>query len=259
MNNISCKIIKVITLSLLAFALPLFAQSQQISISPASGTLLDTSEFDFAVVINSGVSIQSVEYSLNGNPANGWFGNCMSQGITPAGHSYFICRNQSGADFGLGLQHLNVTVQLSNGTVLGNSVQYNVVETVSVPTTIFELNIPANQAYTTTHIYLEPDQKYEITAEGIVNLWPNNPSFSQATPAGNGTTCNYSSCPIQGGPTGALVAKTNNGPWFIVKDRLALGNQNQPSPSGNLTLSINDHMYQDNIGSFKIKVSKLLN
>ena len=123
-------------------------------------------------------------------------------------------------------------------------------------TTIVELRVSANQAYTTTDIYLEPYQNYVITAEGNVNLWPSNPSFSQATPVGNGTTCNYSTCPIQGAQTGALIAKTNNGPWFIVKDRLVLGDQNQPFQPGNLTFSINDHMPQDNVGSFKIKVNK---
>lgn len=243
----------------LALNIPLALAQQNLVISPASGTYLDISQLDLSLIVNvpvvPGSGIQSIKYYVNGALVNEWFKSCMTEGKTIQDYKYFLCKNQAGSSFGVGYHDFRVVVQLQNGIQFENQVNYEIIATRA--STSLMLPISANSSLSSTGLELEPMRRYEISANGQISLWPQNYNFPTATPRGNGTTCTNSSCLILGAPTGALVGKVGNGPWFLVKDRFVIDPQQQAYGPGTLFLSVNDHMHQDNLGAFSVTIKAL--
>ncbi len=233
-------------------------QAQDLRVSPDSGVLLDSSQFDLALVLDrpwvSGGDILSINYTLNGMPVDEWFKGCMNEGTTADGRVYFLCKNQSGAALGIGNKDLHIRVRLKSGELLQKSVHYEVLDT-RIPS-ITQVSLAASRQQFNTGIEIKPWLRYEISATGTAMLWPTNPNFAIATPRGNGTTCG--GCPVSGGPTGALIAKIGQGPWFLVSDRRVIDANSPPSMGhGPLFLSVNDHTLHDNLGTFEVTVKEL--
>lgn len=231
---------------------------QELIISPASGTYLDISEFDFSVTVNpmdGPAEIRMVNFGLNGMPANELLQNCMREGKTFQNTTYLLCKDQSGASFGWGTHDLMVEAVLMDGRTLRSNVRYEILQTKNISTTTVQL--PTNVRQFFSGMSLEPMRRYEITATGKSNLWPSSERFPLATPRGNGTTCNSSTCPVRYAPTGALVGKIGNGPWFLMRDRFVIDPTMQPYSTGMLFLSVNDQDHGDNVGNYSISIKSL--
>jgi Ca2+-binding EF-hand superfamily protein len=105
--------------------------------------------------------------------------------------------------------------------------------------------------WTSTRIALSPGDIVSFEATG--NIQMNAARTDPATPAGRVDGRTASAAPLSREPAGALIARIDNGPAFLVG-----ANQQgyRASNSGILYLGVNDDHLPDNSGSFTVTVTK---
>lgn len=238
------------------------AQEPQFAeISPASSTLLDNQKFDLTFTIHADLfstHLLDIKAYLNGvEDVTGWFKNCFQRQNIQEPITIFMCRDQSGMSFGLGWHELNIKAYLSDGSVHEASSVYKVVKNQRPYLLPFSFFHPSSSPSYNSGITVSAGEKLKILASGKIIVWASNPSFPVASPKGNGTTCNTSTCLVPGAPTGALLVRVGpSGRWLVAGDYIQL----TADRAGELIFAVNDknlpESWTDNLGSFDVIISR---
>jgi hypothetical protein len=242
----------LIALALSIAGLPAHSQDSPLIVSPASGFYPDSAQFDLMLLVaEQGTSIDHAEYYLNGQRVTRWLSRCMSRGYTENRFPFMTCKGGIASILGAGRHELGVEAYLADGRMLSSQVYYDIIPTA--PTQLFEFALPSKSPMFDTGIMLEPYYEYEVSGTGEIAVWPQNSDFPVSGVSGNGLACNYSTCLVPGAPTGALVAKIGDGEWFVIDETHVV----RPYYPARLYLSVNDRIFEDNVGSFDIRVKRL--
>ena len=112
------------------------------------------------------------------------------------------------------------------------------------------ITVPGSSTGMNTGIVLPIGEHIEITAEGSVNTWPQEPTNPWGGPNGNGSLCT-SECLMPAANFGALIGRLGgNGEWFLIGSYKAFF----ADVSDELIMAVNDTVHDDNIGSFTVSV-----
>lgn len=117
------------------------------------------------------------------------------------------------------------------------------------------IQVPANQSWTTTGIFVEPGASVLLEARGAIEAVPPSDTrafFHRVPPEGRPERQSNKPQPLM--PALALVARIGNGPVLEVGDRAEFPG-GEPYGSGELQLGINDDYVQDNAGSWTVRVT----
>lgn len=104
-------------------------ENTSLAISPLSGaTYVTTQRFDLALIIKEqGLSVTGVAGTLDGSDISGTLSSCLVPGTLASGSGVTLrCPDVSGAFLGVGFHTLDVTVDLSDGTRVSDTVGWNV-------------------------------------------------------------------------------------------------------------------------------------
>jgi hypothetical protein len=116
------------------------------------------------------------------------------------------------------------------------------------------IRVEANQPWTDTGIDLNPDETFEIVAEGEIKISPN----AVAGPEGNrNSNARTSSYPMQNEGVGAVIGKLrrSNGRESELRYIGASSRANATGREfGRLFIGINDDVFRDNSGYFRITI-----
>ncbi len=99
-----------------------------LDIFPPSGTLATTFGFDVGFIVDApGLAVIGGSATLNGVSLAGFFGSCVIPGTLTSGGTTFRCPDLTGNFLGEGTHTMNVTLNLSGGVSVSNSVTWKVV------------------------------------------------------------------------------------------------------------------------------------
>ena len=98
------------------------------SISPATGNYVSTQAFDLTLIArsSSGQTVTGLNATFNGVNVSSLLLSCVQAGTLLAGGQTFRCPNVTGAFLGEGVNSLNVTIDLSDGSQISESVVWTV-------------------------------------------------------------------------------------------------------------------------------------
>ncbi len=107
-----------------------FGSAGLLPLSPASGTYLTTQNFDLSLILKvtgPAVSVVGASATLNAGDVTAALVGCIIPGTLVSGGSTFRCPGLSGAFLGTGTHTLAVTLDLSDGSSVSNTVIWEVV------------------------------------------------------------------------------------------------------------------------------------
>lgn len=99
-----------------------------LSISPASGVYLRSQAIDLSVIVRSPAEVLDISATLNGNEVSRGVNNCLLEGSLASGGSSFRCPAIPLSIVEPGLHRFTVEVRLADGSVLGDAVQWEILE-----------------------------------------------------------------------------------------------------------------------------------
>ena len=111
-----------------------------------------------------------------------------------------------------------------------------------------QITLPGTSDGTATGITISTGDRIRFSATGTVATQPQFPG-SSGGPDGNGSPCT-AECLLPSASFGALIGKIGSGPWFLI------GRQRNVTAtrSGALLLAVNDTVFDDNEGQYRVAV-----
>lgn len=223
-------------------------QGADLEVFPQSGVLLDNSIFELTFISAAPADfIDRLTIRIDGVRMEKLSQMCSEQGKTTDGRVYARCKGIDGSAFGPGIISLDIDALVYPGGIQNANVQYEILETEDA--FVKQMILSTNSS---ERVELEPNYRYAVHATGQSILWPENPNFNISSPAGNGTTCLDSYCPLRGAPTGALVYRVPGRPWQLLGP---VGSFEHSYP-GEVEFRVNDRDLRDNIGSYEITITR---
>jgi len=117
------------------------------------------------------------------------------------------------------------------------------------------IQVPANQAWTNTGIYVNPGNSVVLQASGFIEAVPpsdNRAMFHNVPPSGR--SLRQENKPHPDMPTLVMLARLGNGPELEAGAQKQI-DANDQNGSGELQLGINDDYVADNTGSWTVRVT----
>lgn len=102
--------------------------TDQLSISPPSGNYFSTQNFDLGLIVNTCLSIVGGSATLDGSDVTSGLAACVIPGTLVSGGQTFRCSGLTGGFLGTGTHTLDVTLDLSDGTSVSDTVTWDVKE-----------------------------------------------------------------------------------------------------------------------------------
>jgi N-acetylneuraminic acid mutarotase len=104
-------------------------ESCSFTISPASGVYATTQRFDIILILERvGVSVAGLSASLDDQDVTAPLASCVLSGTLLAGGQTFRCPDLTGGTLGIGFHTLAVTLDLSDGSSVSDTVTWQVLE-----------------------------------------------------------------------------------------------------------------------------------
>jgi predicted outer membrane repeat protein len=107
------------------------SNNSRLTISPPSGTYLTKQLFDLSLILaldNQNVSITGSHATLDGNDVTVDLSKCVVPGTLVSDGQTFRCPRLTGETFGIGTHVISVTLSLSDGSSVGDTVTWEVLE-----------------------------------------------------------------------------------------------------------------------------------
>ena len=100
-----------------------------LTISPPSGVYVTTQNFDLTLIVETeGVSVVGGSATFDGSDVTSYLAGCLIPGTLVSGGQTFRCPNLTGGLFGTGTHTLDVTLDLSDGSSVSDTVTWEVKE-----------------------------------------------------------------------------------------------------------------------------------
>lgn len=111
------------------FATATNISSGPLTISPPSGGYVTTQGFDLALIVKApGLTVATVSATWNGADITADLNSCVASGTLISGGETFRCPNITGGFLDTGTHTINVTIVLSNGSIVNDTVTWEVSE-----------------------------------------------------------------------------------------------------------------------------------
>lgn len=251
------------------------APESSITISPMSGQYVYPQKFDISIDISSLENLPRplappyydptspgsfirINAFVNGVDATAWFNECMQEYNIPESNSrLLLCKVVDHAPFQQGINVLRVEIYDGLETSSAEVVYELQAAQLVVKSLPHRFNVQGKSVNSSSGVQVNYGQVLYISASGMVNTWPANPSFPVSTPRGTQVCASNSTCIMPGVPVGALLVKIGAyGRWIYVGTNYRL----VADRPGELIFAVNDKSEQvatsDNTGSYQVTISR---